>query len=445
VAEWFKALVLKTSVGGTPPWVRIPPLPPPSRQLVSNACTRLKLFATAALSNAVPVPLGKISPPVPAHSSPAYSPVSGCPEGGGVCAEQGASRSYQDKTGLDREEPVPICQIVTQSQGVARLKNRFLNCRRTSDLSRTTVPVRICYQGSSAILQVAAVWPEWSPELPSTSAARPDSCLTVTVRIKRASEDDRHYVQHFGLRTCGPDARDAACPRWRQCKHSGKAHGLPLQFCGDTIHPSTMQALDDLGLLNTFLELPHQRTTTRIWLRCENDQTGRHLPASRCRTVYRSHPAMEFSDTHSSPGRRRDMVRHGFKQLAPRTRHIRPIGKLAFSASMKANFTLGGFLRTRGVHPPRPYLVNRAAAFIRTSRSCFRAAFSRRSRLNSAWTSTGASLGSPTSRSWLSRRVNLDNPPTRSHSHNWTIAPLPRRWCNGRLRHPDPLRRPPRP
>jgi hypothetical protein len=28
VAEWFKALVLKTSVRGTVPWVRIPPLPP---------------------------------------------------------------------------------------------------------------------------------------------------------------------------------------------------------------------------------------------------------------------------------------------------------------------------------------------------------------------------------------------------------------------------------
>ncbi len=28
VAEWFKALVLKTSVGGSLPWVRIPPLPP---------------------------------------------------------------------------------------------------------------------------------------------------------------------------------------------------------------------------------------------------------------------------------------------------------------------------------------------------------------------------------------------------------------------------------
>ena len=29
VAEWFKALVLKTSDGASRPWVRIPPLPPP--------------------------------------------------------------------------------------------------------------------------------------------------------------------------------------------------------------------------------------------------------------------------------------------------------------------------------------------------------------------------------------------------------------------------------
>jgi hypothetical protein len=28
VAEWLKAAVLKTAVGATPPWVRIPPLPP---------------------------------------------------------------------------------------------------------------------------------------------------------------------------------------------------------------------------------------------------------------------------------------------------------------------------------------------------------------------------------------------------------------------------------
>ena len=40
VAEWFKALVLKTSVGGTPPWVRIPPLPPIFRffSYISRQC-----------------------------------------------------------------------------------------------------------------------------------------------------------------------------------------------------------------------------------------------------------------------------------------------------------------------------------------------------------------------------------------------------------------------
>jgi hypothetical protein len=35
VAEWFKALVLKTSVRGTVPWVRIPPLPPTLKILQS--------------------------------------------------------------------------------------------------------------------------------------------------------------------------------------------------------------------------------------------------------------------------------------------------------------------------------------------------------------------------------------------------------------------------
>ena len=32
-----------------------------------------------------------------------------------------------------------------------------------------------------------------------------------------------------------------------------------------------------------------------------------------------------------------------------------------------------------------------------------------------------------------------------AHIHRWAIAPRPRRWCSGRLRHPEPLRRPPRP
>ena len=31
VAEWFKATVLKTVVGGSSPWVRIPPCPPISQ------------------------------------------------------------------------------------------------------------------------------------------------------------------------------------------------------------------------------------------------------------------------------------------------------------------------------------------------------------------------------------------------------------------------------
>ena len=31
VAEWFKAAVLKPAVGASPPWVRIPPLPPKPR------------------------------------------------------------------------------------------------------------------------------------------------------------------------------------------------------------------------------------------------------------------------------------------------------------------------------------------------------------------------------------------------------------------------------
>ena len=38
VAEWFKALVLKTSVGETPPWVRIPPLPPRPSDSVEKIC-----------------------------------------------------------------------------------------------------------------------------------------------------------------------------------------------------------------------------------------------------------------------------------------------------------------------------------------------------------------------------------------------------------------------
>src|ERR1700682_2096809 len=39
-------------------------------------------------------------------------------------------------------------------------------------------------------------------------------------------------------------------------------HGDFLRdFRGDTIHPSTLEALHDLGLLDDFLKLPHQKAT----------------------------------------------------------------------------------------------------------------------------------------------------------------------------------------
>jgi hypothetical protein len=33
-------------------------------------------------------------------------------------------------------------------------------------------------------------------------------------------------------------------------------------FRGDTIHPSTLELMGELGLLDEFLRLPHQRATT---------------------------------------------------------------------------------------------------------------------------------------------------------------------------------------
>ncbi|NQE61192.1 FAD-dependent monooxygenase [Caulobacter sp. RHG1] len=40
-------------------------------------------------------------------------------------------------------------------------------------------------------------------------------------------------------------------------------HGDFLRdFRGDTVHPSTLQAMADLGLLDDFLKLPHTRSTS---------------------------------------------------------------------------------------------------------------------------------------------------------------------------------------
>jgi hypothetical protein len=55
VAERFKALVLKTSVGSRPPWVRIPPLPPitdltPAQAIRETLKKPRKLFDVRGLS-----------------------------------------------------------------------------------------------------------------------------------------------------------------------------------------------------------------------------------------------------------------------------------------------------------------------------------------------------------------------------------------------------------
>jgi hypothetical protein len=65
VAEWFKAAVLKTAVGESPPWVRIPPRPPsnielyeeygapPSKPIITPHF--LEATAQALFSNATPL------------------------------------------------------------------------------------------------------------------------------------------------------------------------------------------------------------------------------------------------------------------------------------------------------------------------------------------------------------------------------------------------------
>src|SRR5262252_1441893 len=55
-------------------------------------------------------------------------------------------------------------------------------------------------------------------------------------------------------------------------------------FRGDTIHPSTLTVLQDLGLLTSFLELPHQEIaeiTADVYGQSVTIADLRHLPAPR--------------------------------------------------------------------------------------------------------------------------------------------------------------------
>ena len=50
-------------------------------------------------------------------------------------------------------------------------------------------------------------------------------------------------------------------------------------FRGDTVHPSTMQLLDELGMLDRFLSRPHHRIN-----RAELSWNGRLIRSPTCRT-----------------------------------------------------------------------------------------------------------------------------------------------------------------
>ena len=55
MVEWFKAPVLKTGVGASPPWVRIPPHPPLYRSRARGRSARAGHLARVAL---LPAPSG---------------------------------------------------------------------------------------------------------------------------------------------------------------------------------------------------------------------------------------------------------------------------------------------------------------------------------------------------------------------------------------------------
>ena len=60
VAEWFKAAVLKTAVGGSLPWVRIPPRPPGASFFVIRGCSPMA-FKPIGISITLPVFRGALA------------------------------------------------------------------------------------------------------------------------------------------------------------------------------------------------------------------------------------------------------------------------------------------------------------------------------------------------------------------------------------------------
>src|SRR4051794_28196812 len=59
VAEWFKAAVLKTAVGASPPWVRIPPHPPSLTEFELQAVESGRAGASLGRERHSPRPSGE--------------------------------------------------------------------------------------------------------------------------------------------------------------------------------------------------------------------------------------------------------------------------------------------------------------------------------------------------------------------------------------------------
>ena len=80
-------------------------------------------------------------------------------------------------------------------------------------------------------------------------------------------------------------------------------HGDFLRdFRGDTIHPSTLEALHDLGLLEDFLKLPHQKATLlKGKVGDVDDSAGGFFAFADPCQIHCLHAAMGFFEFHRKP------------------------------------------------------------------------------------------------------------------------------------------------
>ena len=79
---------------------------------------------------------------------------------------------------------------------------------------------------------------------------------------------------HCGRRACRHDARLFAGARRGRRDRAGKARLFPWDFRGDVVHPSTLELIYELGLIDEFLNLPHQSQPSYRQDRCRKRYDG---------------------------------------------------------------------------------------------------------------------------------------------------------------------------